>query len=241
MEFTVTVRTKLADSATKECIIYAGTREFEKVEFAAGEGEVKALVAALAGSKNFAAEAEEGKDDAIIKEVSQTAFTAGANPNVTNEDYSSAFSQVEPYMFNTICVDTESTQVHVLLQAFIDRIFNDGMLTQAVIAEKHDTALSERMAHAASFNSEKMHYVVDPYVDAQGVKLDGYQTAAWIAGLIGACPSNMSLTHTVINGFTELLERMKKSEIIASPTLCSCAPTVLRPFGSLSTFPASSS
>lgn len=34
--FTVTVREKLTDSTLKECIIYAGVTEFEKVEFTAG-------------------------------------------------------------------------------------------------------------------------------------------------------------------------------------------------------------
>ena len=39
--FMVTVREKLSDSSLKECIFYAGTTEFEKVEFASGEGEAK--------------------------------------------------------------------------------------------------------------------------------------------------------------------------------------------------------
>ena len=37
-EFSITVREKLTDSMMKECIIHTGIKEFEKVEFAAGEG-----------------------------------------------------------------------------------------------------------------------------------------------------------------------------------------------------------
>lgn len=54
-DFVVTVREKLSDSTLKECIFYAGTTEFEKVEFAAGTDEANALVDALASSKNFKA------------------------------------------------------------------------------------------------------------------------------------------------------------------------------------------
>ena len=48
--FTVTVREKLTDSTLKECIIYAGVTEFEKVEFTAGAGEAKALADAFAAT-----------------------------------------------------------------------------------------------------------------------------------------------------------------------------------------------
>lgn len=215
-DFTVTIREKLSDSALKECIFYAGTTEFEKVEFAAGEGEVNALVDALASSKNFKAEAKEGTDNATLAAVSQSAFTAGTNPEVTTGDYSNAFAEVEPFEFNTICLDTEDTEIHLLLQSFIGRIFDAGSLTQAVVAEKQSVDLETRMAHAASFNDEKMNYVLNAHVDEQGTEIDGYQTAARIAGMIGAVASGSSLTHTVISGFSELKEKLTNTEMIAA-------------------------
>lgn len=215
-DFTVTIREKLSDSALKECIFYAGTTEFEKVEFAAGEGEVNALVDALASSKNFKAEAKEGTDNATLVAVSQSAFTAGTNPEVTTGDYSNAFAEVEPFEFNTICLDTEDTEIHLLLQSFIGRIFDAGSLTQAVVAEKQSVDLETRMAHAASFNDEKMNYVLNAHVDEQGTEIDGYQTAARIAGMIGAVASSSSLTHTVISGFSELKEKLTNTEMIAA-------------------------
>ena len=118
-DFTVTIREKLSDSAWKECIFYAGTTEFEKLEFSAGEGEVDALVAALASSRNFKAETKEGKGTTRLASVSQSAFTKGTNPQVTIGDYSNAFAQVEPFDFNTICLDTEDTQIHLLLLSLI--------------------------------------------------------------------------------------------------------------------------
>lgn len=215
-EFTLTIREKLTDSTMKQCIIYAGTSEFEKVEFAAGAGEAAVLVAAISQSANFTAQIAENQADAVLANVSQSAFTKGTNPVVTIDDYSNAFAQIEPYEFNTICVDTEDPAVHLLLQSFINRIFDVGSLVQAVVAEKRSVVLTARMTNAAAFNDEKMHYVLNASINEQGTEIDGYQTAARIAGMIGAVASNSSLTHTVINGFTEILEPLTNTEIIAA-------------------------
>lgn len=215
-KFTVTIREKLSDSDKKECIFYAGTTEFEKVEFAAGEGEAGALAKAMASSKNFKAEVKDGKGNAAIAAVSQGAFTPGTNPEVTAGDYSNAFAEVEAFDFNTICLDTEDTAIHLLLQSFLGRIFDAGSLAQAVVAEKHTVDLETRMAHAAAFNDEKMNYVLNAYVDEQGTEIDGYQTAARIAGMIGAAASSSSLTHTVISGFSELKEKLTNTDMIAA-------------------------
>ena len=59
---TVTIREKLSDTSVKQCIIYNGTSEFEKVEFAAGTGEAKALADAFASSSKFTAAVETGKE-----------------------------------------------------------------------------------------------------------------------------------------------------------------------------------
>ena len=212
--FTATIREKLSDSTLKECIIFSGTTEFEKVEFAAGDGEAAALVTALSTSKKFKAEIKVGKDTAKMLNVSQSLFTAGTDPAVKTEDYSNAFAEVEAFDFNTICVDTEETAVHILLQSFMNRVFNAGILAMAVVAEKYTVELDTRKAHAAAFNDCNMHYVLNAHISEQGTEIDGYQTAARFAGLIGACASNSSLTHTVINGFTEILERLTNSQII---------------------------
>lgn len=212
--FTATIRQKLTDETKKECIIYSGTAEFERVEFAAGASETTALAAAMAASNNFSVQVVSGKESAILAETSQKAFTKGTNPTVESEDYSNAFQQVEAYEFNTICVDTEDTNVHLLLAAFVNRIFETGSLAMAVVAEKHTENLNTRMAHAAAFNDHKMHYVLNAYINEQGKEIDGYQTAARIAGMIGAAASNSSLTHSVIPGFSEILERLTNAQMI---------------------------
>ncbi|MGN0483689.1 MAG: phage tail sheath subtilisin-like domain-containing protein, partial [Lachnospiraceae bacterium] len=183
------------------------------VEFASGEGETESLADALNKSENFKVEVKEGKEKAIIAPVSQAEFEKGTDPQVTVEDYANAFSEVEPYIFNTICVDTEDPQVLSLLHEFVDRIYNDGYLVQAVVAEKSTVALEQRIKNAAAFNDEKMIYVLNAHVAEKDEEIDGYQTAARIAGMVGAAPSTSSLTHTTISGFTELKEKIKKTDI----------------------------
>lgn len=135
--FSIEVREKLSDTSLKECIIYAGTKEFEKFEFVAGEeeDEVKNLAAAFVNSQNFACEILDSATG-VIAETEITAFTAGTDPTANTEDYSTAFAAAEAYRFNTVCVDTEETAVHMLLASFIDRIFNAGQLGLAIVAEK---------------------------------------------------------------------------------------------------------
>lgn len=211
--FSVTIREKLTSSTMKECIIYAGTVELEKVSFASGEGEAAALKQALANSKQFEVTVATGAENAVLKAVSQSAFTAGTDPTVTVNDYSDAFVKEEPYEFNTICVDTEDTAVHTLLHSFLDRIYDAGSLAQAVVAERHSVDIDTRKAHAAAFNDEKMNYVLNAYVREGDTEIDGYKTAARIAGMIGAYPSNQSLTHAVISDFSEILEMLTNTQI----------------------------
>ncbi len=211
--FAVTVRESVTDNAIKECIIYSGTSEFKKATFAAGEGEVQTLAATLASTGCFLAETAEGADSATLANVVQAEFSGGEDPAVTIEDYSNALAAVEPYVFNTICVDTEDVSVHALVYSFLNRIFENGSLAQAVIAEKSSIDLEVRKSRAAAYNDEKMVYVLNDRVDAGGTVLEGYQTAARIAGMVGAVSSASSLTHTVISGFTDLLERLTPTQI----------------------------
>ena len=81
MPFSVTIRNRLTDKDRKECIIYTGTTEFEKVYFSAGDNEAASLVSAFANSKNFTANLEESAKG-IMTNVNQTAFTGGKNPTV---------------------------------------------------------------------------------------------------------------------------------------------------------------
>lgn len=216
--FSVSIKDKLADETKRECVIYTGTKEFEKVEFEKGGDEVAALVKALSTSPNFTAE-KSGSVSGPLAAVVQADFTPGTNPVTTVDDYATGFSAVEMYSFNTICVDTEDQNIHGLLESFVDRIFQTGQLTQAVVAEKKSVSLNDRMAHAAAFNSERVIYVLNSAVTSGGAAIEGYQTAAQIAGMVAAVPAERSLTHTVLDGVTELNEKLTNAQVIKAETM----------------------
>lgn len=212
-DFTITIREKVSDSTVKECIIYSGTKEFEKMEFDAGEDEVKSLSEAFVNSISFTCEVLSSATG-IMEDVNQTAFTAGTDPTASVEEYSAGFAAAEVFRFNTICVDTEDAAVHKLLAAFLNRIFDAGQLALGFVAEKKTVPLEDRIAHAAAFNKENMHYVVNASVEESGEKVEGYLVAARVAGIIAACPSNKSATHQVVEGYTKLTDALTPTQII---------------------------
>lgn len=217
--FSVTVRNKLSDDTKRECIIYSGTKEFEKVEFEKGGDEAQGLVDAFFASENFTV-TKEANASGVLKDVSQAEFAPGTNPTSTVESYSNGFAAIEAYDFNTVCVDTTETAVHNLLSSFVKRIFQAGQMVTAVVAEKKSIPLSERMQHAAAYNSEKMQYVLNASVkNTFGETLEEYLTAARVAGMISSYPCNKSLTHGVLDGVVEVGERLTLTEINKAETM----------------------
>lgn len=213
--FSVTIKEKLTDSTVKQCIIYSGSTEFEKIEFDAGTDEARNLVNAFQQSENFTAQLLAGETGAsVVKEVSQEAFTAGTDPQTTTSDYSDAFAQLESYEMNTLCVDTNDTAVHLLLFSFVTRVYEAGQFVIGVIGEPSTVPFATRMQNALAYNDYRMVYVLNGHVTTNAEELDGYQTAARIAGMVAAVPANKSLTHTVLSGVAKLNERLTNSNIV---------------------------
>ncbi len=214
--FTCTIRDSLINATKRECIIYDGTSEFEKITFEKGAtgGEAAALVAAFAESENFVA-TKVADGNGVLAAVTQSAFTAGTNPTVTNEDYSNALNCLEAYKYNVLCVDNETASVHALVQAFVDRVYIAGDYPMAVLSMSKNTTntLAARMSAAAVFNDEKIVFVLNSAYDSSGNVIAGYQNAARIGGIIAAVPANQSTTHYVISGYGGVEESLTNSQI----------------------------
>lgn len=216
--FTASIRDSLTNTTKRECIIYDGTTEFEKITFAKDEtgtkNEAAALVAAFASSNNFTAK-KEADGNGVLATVTQKAFTVGTDPTVGVDEYSEACTQLEPYAFNVLCVDSEDTAVHAVIQAFIDRIYAAGSYPMAVLSESASTekTLAVRIEHAATFNDAKIIYVLNSAVSTSGETVAGYLNAARIGGIIAAVPANQSVTHYVVSGYSELAETLTNTQI----------------------------
>ena len=217
--FTATIRDSLVNTSKRECIIYDGTAEFEKITFekAATGGEAAALVAAFAASENFTA-TKVADGNGTLATVTQSAFTAGTDPTVNTEAYSTALAALEPYAFNVFCVDSEDTSIHAVVEAFINRIYAAGTYPMTVlsVSKSVSNTLAVRMAQAAAFNNAKIIYVLNGAEDNEGNTIEGWKNAARIGGIIAAVPANQSVTHYVVSGYASLSEALTNTQIEAA-------------------------
>lgn len=209
------VRATLADDKSREFCIYEDGALLEKLTFAVSTSkEVDDLVAAGAKSLYFnfektSAYAGTGK----LATVSLTEITPGTNPAITNSDYSEAFNLLETQGWNAICVDTNDVAVHALLNAFINRVAEEGKLGFEVKGEPKSVEFATRIANCRAFNDKKAIYVGGGWVDASGKTYEGYLAAARVAGIVAATPSNQSITHKVITGAIKPTESLTNAQI----------------------------
>lgn len=213
-QFAVSIRTNLITDL-RECIIYDGTVIFEKVSFESGENEAANLITALNRSKNFIAKAVGGTaPSGTLVTVTQAPMTGGKNPTVTAASYDRATNQLERVKWNCLIVDTDDAGIHALMQSFVDLSYEMGHFGFACIAGKSTQDLDERMALAASYNDEKVAYLLNGWTSNSGTVYDGYLGAARIGGLIAGFETNSSITHEVIKSALTLIEPLTNGEII---------------------------
>ena len=205
----VAVQEKLGDATVKQLLVYADTALVETWNFAAdGKAEGANLIAAVAGSQYIDVTGEAAT--VAVLAVASGALEGGANPTVTNEDYSKAFAALEPHYYNTIALDVdddESMTLSLLLQAYMESASKLGKTGHVVVGEKTTVDFDTRCAHSSAFNDEKVAYLGGGYkAGAEGK--DGVMAICYTAGVIASTPSNQGITHIVVNGATELCESL---------------------------------
>lgn len=205
----VAVQAKLSDSTKKQLLVYADNALVETFEFDAdGKTEGANLIKASKSSNYLDITGEAASIDAIA--VESGALTGGENPEVTNADYSKAFAAFEPYYYNTIALDKdddENMSLSLVLDSYLKSSYNFGKLGVAVVGEKTTVEFATRCAHAKAFNSEKVVYLGGGYKAGTEDK-DGVLAICYTAGVIASTPSNKGITHTAINGATDLCESL---------------------------------
>lgn len=209
-----TIREVLGDSSSHEFVLIENNVIQEKLTYPVSENEVDALIALINANSQFvtAAKKESYTGTNKIALVTNVGFTGGTNPTTSNEDYSKAFTVLEPYQWNTICTDSDTLAVSQLLTAYMDRVFQNGKMAFAVVGEPTSVDFGDRLTHAKAFNDFKTVYVGGGWEDAAGVQIQGARAAARIAGMIAAVPSSESMTHRVIDGAVRPLEVLTNSQ-----------------------------
>ena len=210
-EFSVSVKDSLTDDGKKEITFYSSNRRIESYTITKStDKEGAALAEAMKPSKRFSAAVN---TDGQLANATQLKFTAGTNPTAEVENYSEGFEKLESQYMNALCVDTEDGEVHLLLKAFLDRAYNNGFFACGFVAEAATEELEDRIENAAAFNDEKMVYVLNSRVSLSGTEVEGYQTAAILAGMYASYPSNKALTHKLLPQVSELLEVLTPSQM----------------------------
>lgn len=209
--YNITIKETLGDATTKQLLVYQDATLLEKIYFAASEDEKDALVKAVNEQSNYLT-AEAGTGAGTAEAMANAALAGGEEPSVTTESYSAAFEAFEAYKWNYLVLDTVDTSVHALVQAYLNRIFEEGALGSCILGEPTTVDFDLRCAHAAAFNDEKIIYLGSGYRDSAGKEHDGYYAIAKQAGIIGSLESNTSATHKVIPGAASVLESLKNSQ-----------------------------
>ena len=213
MPISVAVQAKLGDSATKQLLVYADTALVETWNFAADtKAEGANLIAAVADSNYI--EVTGSATTVAALAVASGALSGGANPTVTNEDYSKAFAALEPYYYNAIALDVdddENMTLSLLLQAYKENAYKLGKYGYAVVGEKASVEFDTRCAHARAFNDAKVVYLGGGWMAGRESK-DGVMAICHTAGVIASTPSNQGITHSVITGATDLCESLTYSQ-----------------------------
>jgi hypothetical protein len=216
---TITIRPTAADANTGELIIYDGTTQLEQLTFdmTSGVDQVTSLMDAYAATPSaYYTLAKLEDSTAALATVTQAQITAGTDPTVDGAAYTAAFGVLEAYHWNVLCIDTDDVAIHALVQAYIDRIFDEGNFGMACIGEPTSVAFTDRLSHAKAFNDYKIVYVGNGWIDSTGVTHEGYLAAAYIAGLIASTPSNQSITHLAITGAVELSELLTNAQYVSA-------------------------
>ena len=207
LAISVAVKEKLGDATRKQLLVYVGASLVETWEFAAdGTAEGANLIAAAAGSIYVDIA---GTAAAVpVLAVASGALEGGADPVVTNEDYSKAFAALEPYYYNCIAIDVdddENLTLSLMLQEYLDNAYKMGKLGIAVVGEKTSVDFATRIKHARAFNDAKVVFLGGGWMVGTENR-DGALAICYTAGVIASTPSNQGITHTVVNGATDLCE-----------------------------------
>ncbi len=211
--FNVTIREPLGDDSAKELLFSEGTTVLERIKFDKSEDEVQSILDAYAeqGSNFFdLVKIDEGNKKLAL--IEQYPVTGGTPPTIDADAYSLALNALEPFKWNVIAIDSNDTSIHALLNAYINRIYNDGKFVIGVVGEPTSVSYETRLQNAAAFNDYKMVYVGSGFMDSSGNKFDGYLAAARVAGMIAGTPSNESVTHLTISGAVKLTEYLSNNQ-----------------------------
>lgn len=209
----VTIRPTLLDASTTELLILEDTEQLERITFKNTENNVEALMEAFYTQKsNYVILTKLADSNDAIKVIDQVDIEGGTDPTVNVAAYSAANEVLEAYRWNVMSVDTDDPSIHMMMQLFLNRIYQNGQFTMGVIGEPTTIDFETRLKHASAYNDYQIVYVGNGFTDIAGNVYEGWKAAARIAGLIAGTPSNESITHLAPKGAVDLTETLTNNQ-----------------------------
>lgn len=206
----LSVQPKVGSAGKKEVNIYSGASLVETFTFDAdGANEPANLIHGCRYSKYLDFTLVNDASGAVVNvPAASGALTGGEDPAVTNEDYSKAFEALEQFYYNCIALDVnddDDMSKSLLLHSYLKEAHKMGKLAIAVVGEISEVPFENRLAHAKAFDDEKVVYLGSGWLTSNGA-CEGVSAICQTAGAIAAAPANTSITHSEINGATDMLE-----------------------------------
>lgn len=119
-----------------------------------------------------------------INETAGTALTGGVDPTVSETDYASFLTLLEPYQFDILIYDGSDSTTKTAIASFVERISNNvGQKCQAV------------MAADTTSDSEFVISVQNGVVLQDGTQLTPQQATWWVGGAEAGATYYQSLTY----------------------------------------------
>lgn len=117
-----------------------------------------------------------------LASIDQVEITGGADPIVNVNAYSKGFEVLEAYRWNVMAIDTEDTSIQMVMQLFLNRIYDSGKFTMGVIGEPTTVDFDTRLKHASAYNDYQMVYVGNVTGITEGINIF---KAAQGSGILG--------------------------------------------------------
>lgn len=205
-----TVKEKAGDTSKKQMVVTEGTTLLETLEFAVNEtDETEAFMNAVAMSAYINAEK---LANGVITPGEYT--LTGTDPVVTAADYADGYYALEPFNYNVLATDSIDEDVFNTLCAYAKESYDTGKMMMVVTGTEPTTPIADRMAKAVDCNSERIVYFGGSWTDKDGNEVKGVKAVAYVAGAIAATPANQSIVHKIIDGATDVPEKLTNTQYI---------------------------
>ena len=138
-----------------------------------------------------------------ITTTTGTALTSGANPTLTNSDYASFLTAIEPFRFDILALDNTDSTITNAYISFINRMNEAvGKKCQLVCSGNAPTANNKYVITVG--NGVKLN---------DGTALTASQAVYWVAGVEAGANYNQSLTYAQYLGAVEANPKLTDTQL----------------------------